>query len=219
MTLAMTRRLLVREETFAAAIAAALAAGLLWAAPPGVDWAGHAYQTTFLVEHGFAIWNNFWYAGRYSFVTYSVLYYPLAGLIGIRMLAVVDRDAAHWRSRLILRQWGSTARMSSRTFAVVSAGIAFPQRSRSRSGALALLALCALQDGRHGRFAVLAADPRREPARVRVPHVALDGLRRRSATAAVTTRASWGRDPRGRPRGSDAVPRLPLRRGVPVPHL
>src|ERR1051326_7636798 len=90
MTLAMTRRLLVREETFAAAIAAALAAGLLWAAPPGVDWAAHSYQTTFLVQHGFAIWNNFWYAGRYSFVTYSVLYYPLAALVGIRVLAVAS---------------------------------------------------------------------------------------------------------------------------------
>src|ERR1051326_7655611 len=90
MTLAMTRRLLVRDETLAAGIAATLAAALLWAAPPGVDWAAHSYQTTFLIEHGFAIWNNFWYAGRYSFVTYSVLYYPLAAVIGIRVLAVLS---------------------------------------------------------------------------------------------------------------------------------
>ena len=28
--------------------------------------------------HGFTLWDNFWYAGRYAFVNYSVLYYPLA---------------------------------------------------------------------------------------------------------------------------------------------
>src|SRR3954470_14262463 len=124
MTLAMTRRLLVREETFAAAIAAVLAATLLWAAPPGVDWAAHSYQTTFLVDNGFAIWNNFWYAGRYSFVTYSVLYYPLAALIGIRLLAVATVSTAALAFAVVVgREWGPAARWSSRTFAVVWAGI------------------------------------------------------------------------------------------------
>src|SRR3569623_2589707 len=123
MTLAMTRRLLVREETLAAALAAMLAALLLWTAPPGVDWAAHSYQTTFLVEHGFAIWNNFWYAGRYSFVTYSVLYYPLAALIGIRLLAVLSiATSALAFSAVVLRQWGPRSRLASRTFALVSAG-------------------------------------------------------------------------------------------------
>ena len=103
----MTRRLLAREETLAAALAAVLAAALLWAAPPGVDWAAHAYQRTFLLEHGFAIWNNFWYAGRYSFVTYSVLYYPLAALVGIRVLAVlVGRDGRSPSARSCSAQWG-----------------------------------------------------------------------------------------------------------------
>jgi len=158
MTLAMTRRLLVREETFAAAIAAALAAGLLWAAPPGVDWAAHAYQTTFLVQHGFAIWNNFWYAGRYSFVTYSVLYYPLAALIGIRLLAVLSiATGAFAFSAVIVRQWGSTSRLASRTFAVVSAGLVVSAAFPFALGfAFGLLALSALQDRKHGRFVVCA---------------------------------------------------------------
>src|SRR3954454_24774588 len=108
MTLAMTRRLLVREETFAAALAAMLAAALLWAAPPGVDWAAHSYQTTFLVEHGFAIWNNFWCQARSSFVTHSVLYFPLAALIGIRLLAVLSISmGALAFSAVVLRQWGA----------------------------------------------------------------------------------------------------------------
>ncbi|HST14542.1 MAG TPA: hypothetical protein VLJ44_06800 [Gaiellaceae bacterium] len=158
MTLALNRRLLVREETFAAAIAAVLAATLLWAAPPGIDWAAHSYQTTFLVEHGFAIWNNFWYAGRYSFVTYSVLYYPLAALIGIRLLAVVSiATGAFAFSAVVLRQWGARSRVASRTFAVVSAGLvasaAFPF---ALGFAFGLLALWALQEGRRGRFVVCA---------------------------------------------------------------
>ena len=70
------------------AVAAVLAAFLLWATPPGIDWAAHAYQRTFLLQHGFQIWNNFWYAGRYSFITYSLIYYPLAALLGIKVLAL-----------------------------------------------------------------------------------------------------------------------------------
>jgi hypothetical protein len=158
MTLAMTRRLLVREETFAAALAAMLAAALLWAAPPGVDWAAHSYQTTFLVEHGFAIWNNFWYAGRYSFVTYSVLYYPLAALIGIRLLAVLSiASGALAFSAVVLRQWGPSSRVASRTFAVVSAGLVVSAAFPFALGfAFGMLALWALQDRRHGRFVVCA---------------------------------------------------------------
>src|SRR5919197_2170227 len=112
------RRLLAREATISTALAASLAALLLWATPPGVDWAAHSYQRTFLLEHGFAIWNNFWYAGRYSFVTYSVLYYPLAALVGIRVLALASiATGALAFSAVVLRQWGPSSRLSSRTFA------------------------------------------------------------------------------------------------------
>src|SRR3954449_10260712 len=89
MSLAASRPL-VREAMISTALAAMLAALLLWIGPPGVDWAAHSYQRTFLLEHGFAIWNNFWYAGGTTFVTYSVLYSPLAALLGIRLLAVAS---------------------------------------------------------------------------------------------------------------------------------
>src|ERR1041384_3506327 len=101
------RRLLAREAMISTALAATLAAPLLWAAPPGIDWAAHAYQRTFLLQHGFAIWNNFWYAGRYSFVTYSLLYYPLAALLGIRVLALASiASAAAAFTLVVLTQWG-----------------------------------------------------------------------------------------------------------------
>lgn len=132
---------------------------LAWLGPPGSDLAAHAYQRALFLQHGFTLWNNFWYAGRYSFATYSVLYYPLAALFGIRLLAVATIAAAALAFAVVIgRQWGPTARWSSRTFAVVWAGIvlsaAFPF---ALGAALALLALWMLQAGSRWRFAGLAA--------------------------------------------------------------
>jgi hypothetical protein len=160
------RRLLAQEAAISAALAASLAALLLWATPPGVDWAAHAYQRTFLLQHGFSLWNNFWYAGRYSFVTYSFIYYPLAALLGIRVLALASiTTAAAGFTLVVWREWGPAARLSSRTFAVLWVGIvasaAFPF---ALAVSFALLSIFALQEHRRGRFALgavltLAASP------------------------------------------------------------
>src|SRR5881392_997690 len=150
---------LLREALLSALAAASVAALLAWLGPPGSDLAAHAYQRTLYLQHGFALWNNFWYAGRYSFVTYSVLYYPLAALLGIRLLAVATVSTAALAFAVVVwRQWGPAVRWSSRTFALVWAGIvlsaAFPF---ALGAALALLAMWALQARRLGRFALLAA--------------------------------------------------------------
>jgi hypothetical protein len=160
------RRLVVREATISTAVAAILATFLLWAMPPGIDWAAHAYQRTFLLQHGFELWNNFWYAGRYSFVTYSLIYYPLAALLGIKVLALASiTSAAAAFSIVAFREWGPVARISTRSFAVLWVGIigsaAFPF---ALAVSFALLAIWALQQRRRGRFAVgavltLAASP------------------------------------------------------------
>jgi hypothetical protein len=149
-------RLLAREATISTLVAATLAAYLLWAMPPGIDWAAHAYQRTFLLQHGFQIWNNFWYAGHYSFVTYSFIYYPLAALLGIKVLALASIASAAMSFTIVLfHQWGTVSRISSRTFAVMWVGIigaaAFPF---ALAMSFALLSLWALQEGRRGRFAV-----------------------------------------------------------------
>ena len=149
---------LAREALLSAGAAAGLAALLAWLGPPGTDLAAHAYQRNLFVQEGFELWNNFWYAGRYSFVTYSVLYYPLAAFFGIKLLAVATIATAALAFAVVLgREWGPTARWSSRTFAVVWAGIvlsaAFPF---ALGAALALLALWALQAGARARFGVLA---------------------------------------------------------------
>src|ERR1051325_3908250 len=97
---------LTREALIAAAACASLAAVLPWAGPPGNDIAAHIYQRTLFLKHGFVLWNNFWYAGRYSFVTYSLLYYPLAALLGIKLLAVATvSTAALAFAGVVGRQW------------------------------------------------------------------------------------------------------------------
>jgi hypothetical protein len=155
---AADRRLLARETALSTAIAASLAAVLLWATPPGIDWAAHAYQRTFLIQHGFELWNNFWYAGRYSFVTYSLLYYPLSALFGIKVLALASITAAALGFAIVIgREWGPTARWSSRTFAVLWAGTVLSAAFPFALGfAFGLLALSSLQAGRRTVFATLA---------------------------------------------------------------
>ncbi len=154
------------EAYGAASVAATLAALLAWFGPPGSDFAAHLYQSGIFEDHGYALWNNFWYAGRYSFVTYSLLYYPLAALLGIKLLAVASVATAALAFAVVAaREWGPAARWSNRSFAVVWAGIVLSGAFPFALGvALALLALWALQAGRRGRFAlltllVLAASP------------------------------------------------------------
>src|SRR5262245_14606450 len=147
-----------RNVLVPAGSAAFLAALLVWLGPPGTDVAAHVYQRALYLQHGFVLWNNFWYAGRYSFVTYSLLYYPLAAVVGITLLAVVTIATAALAFSVVLwREWGPVARWSSRTFAVVWALImlsgAFPF---ALGAALALLALAAIQAGRRWSFAALA---------------------------------------------------------------
>src|SRR3954471_11365345 len=137
----------VREAALCAGAAALLASLLVWLGPPGADFAAHAYQRSAFLQHGFQIWNNFWYAGRYSFVTYSLIYYPLAALLGIKVLALASvASAAMAFSIVVCRQWGAVSKLSSRSFAVVWVGIigsaAFPF---ALAVSFALLSIWALQ--------------------------------------------------------------------------
>ena len=86
----MSVRSTVGDVALCAAAAAAVGAVLVWLGPPGTDLAAHVYQRQLFLTHGFELWNNFWYAGRYSFVGYSLLYYPLAALVGIRLLGILS---------------------------------------------------------------------------------------------------------------------------------
>jgi hypothetical protein len=105
-----------------AAAAAAGAGALVWLGPPGADLAAHVYQRAMFIQHGFALWSNYWYAGHYSYVTYSVLYYPLAAVVGIKLLAVVTAAlAAGAFAALVRAEWPTAGRWPARAFAVVAA--------------------------------------------------------------------------------------------------
>ena len=138
-----------------AAIAAAGSALIAWFGPPGVDLAAHVYQRALFMQHGFQLWNNYWYAGRYSFVSYSVLYYPLAGVLGIKLLAVVTTAlSAGAFARVVNREWPSAGAWPARTFtAVVPLSVltgAFPY---ALGLTFALVALTALKPRRMWVFA------------------------------------------------------------------
>jgi hypothetical protein len=148
---------LTREAVLCTGLATASASLLVWLAPPGGDLAAHEYQRSLFLGHGFTLWNNFWYAGRYAFVGYSVLYYPLAALVGIKLLCVLTAAVAAAGFALLLeREWGRAARWPSRCFAVVWAGAMITGQLPFELGvALALLALVTLRIGWRWTSAVL----------------------------------------------------------------
>ncbi len=142
-----------------AALAGSLAALIVWVGPPGTDLPAHVFQLDLYLKHGFALWTNYWYAGRYTFVGYSFLYYPLAALFGIKLLAVLSAAASAAAFTLVIRQtWGESSVWVSRFFALVAAAslltAAFPY---GLGLALALTALVAIARRRLGWFSLLAA--------------------------------------------------------------
>lgn len=129
-----------------ALVGAAVASLILWLAPPGADFSAHVYQLSLYVHHGFLFWTNYWYSGRYTFVDYSLIYYPLAALVGMKLLAVLSAAGAAGVFTVLLRRvWGDSALWSTRLFAAVIAGMfisaSFPYGLGVAFGLVALLAL------------------------------------------------------------------------------
>jgi hypothetical protein len=149
----------------AIAAGVALAIGVLTA--PSGDAPSHLFQTWLYRHGGFEVWNNYWYAGRYEFVNYSVLYYALAaqlGQLGVLVPASGVLGAAF--AAVCRREWGDAARGPSLAFAATApfimmvAGV-YPFLGGAATG---LLALAFVQRGRllpfgAAVFATLAFSP------------------------------------------------------------
>ncbi len=73
--------------------AAAIGVAYLIAAPETADMAAHTYRTWLWDNVGFATWNAQWYGGHHM-AGYSLLYPPLAALLGTRLVGVVAGVAA-----------------------------------------------------------------------------------------------------------------------------
>lgn len=131
------------------ALAAAAACFVLLVVPAGGDLAAHVYRTA-LVRHGVLVWDNLWYAGDYPLSAYSLLYYPLAALVGNTALAIVGVVlAAGFFASVIAREWPSAGRLPALAFAVLLAGQVFTAAYPFDLGvAMLMLSLWALQRGR-----------------------------------------------------------------------
>jgi hypothetical protein len=121
-------------------VAAGVSATFVLALPRGGDLAAHLYRTA-LVEHGMLVWDNLWFAGQYPLSSYSLLYYPLAALVGNTALAIggVALAAALFCS-VLQREWKAAARWPARSFAILAAGQAFTAAYPYALGVAVLLA-------------------------------------------------------------------------------
>jgi hypothetical protein len=109
------------------------------------------------LRHGFELWNNYWYSGRYSYVTYSLLYYPLSAAIGIKLLAVISvAVAAAAFAVLVKGEWPTAGRWPAWSFSAASAAAvltgAFPY---ALGIGFAIASLVALRVGKPRLFALL----------------------------------------------------------------
>jgi hypothetical protein len=116
-------QLSVRVEAARVVAITAVAAGLIILfAPPAGDAAAHLYRT-YLVDKNILVWDTFWYRGNYPTFTYSLLYYPVAALVGNTAATVAGiLSAAAAFSVIVLREWGRIAVWPARAFGVVAAG-------------------------------------------------------------------------------------------------
>lgn len=58
--------------------------------PVATDQAAHFHLQEIFNRHGFTLWDNTWYLGRYSFVNYSFAFYAIAHFIGLKTTAAVS---------------------------------------------------------------------------------------------------------------------------------
>jgi hypothetical protein len=141
----------------AVALSSALAVLMLIWSPPVGDLAAQVFRTELFQQAGLAIWNGSWYGGHYT-LTYSLLFPPLAALLGpqvVGMLAVIS--SSYLFDRLVRDHWGAEARWATLWFAAgVVTLLADGQLTFALGVAFGLATLRCLQVDR-GRLAVLAA--------------------------------------------------------------
>jgi hypothetical protein len=111
-------KLLLRPDWLpAVALSAVLAAAMFAWNPQVGDLAAQVFRTELFQRGGLAIWNGSWYGGHYT-LTYSVLFPPLAALLGPRLVGTVAVIASsYFFDRLVRDRWGEAARWATLWFA------------------------------------------------------------------------------------------------------
>jgi hypothetical protein len=133
----------------AVALSAALAAAMLAWNPQVGDLAAQVFRTELFQRAGLAIWNGSWYGGHYT-LTYSVLFPPLAALLGPRLVGTFAVVASSYLfDRLVRNRWGASARWATLWFAAgVVTLLADGQLTFALGVAFGLAAMRCLQLGR-----------------------------------------------------------------------
>jgi hypothetical protein len=157
-TLMVQSKVLRPEWLPAVALSSALAVLMLIWSPPVGDLAAQVFRTELFQQAGLAIWNGSWYGGHYT-LTYSVLFPPLAALLGPQVvggLAVVS--SSYLFDRLVRDRWGVEARWATLWFAAgVVTLLADGQLTFALGVAFGLASLRCLQTDRGGLGVAAAA--------------------------------------------------------------
>lgn len=139
----------------AVAVAAALAAAYLVIAPPSADLAAQLYRTQLFEGHGFTLWDTAWYGGHHM-PGYSLLFPPLAALLGARLAGALSAVAAAALFERLARDWfGERARLGALWFGAATATNLFTGRLAFGLGIT--VALAALLAASRGRLWIAAA--------------------------------------------------------------
>src|SRR4051812_32235867 len=142
----------------AVALSSLLALAMLVWNPQVGDLAAQVFRTELFQHAGLAIWNGSWYGGHYT-LTYSLLFPPLAALLGpqlVGMLAVVA--SSYFFDRLVRDRWGVEARWATLWFAAgVVTLLADGQLTFALGVAFGLATLRCLQLERRGPALLAAA--------------------------------------------------------------
>ena len=133
----------------AVALSSVLAAAMLAWNPQVGDLAAQVFRTELFQHAGLAIWNGSWYGGHYT-LTYSVLFPPLASVLGPQVVGALSVIASsYFFDRIVRDRWGSAARPATLWFAAgVVTLLADGQLTFALGVAFGLASLRFLQTGR-----------------------------------------------------------------------
>lgn len=129
---------------------------LIWS-PPSADLAAQTFRTELFEAHGFEVWSNAWYGGIHL-PGYSLLFPPLASVLGIRLVGAISVVAAAGLFAALVRpHYGERARLAIWLFGLGAATNLFTGRLTFALGvAIALGALLAADRERPAPAAILA---------------------------------------------------------------
>ena len=126
------------EAPLLAAVLGGVATLLGW---HGSDLAAHVYRVIQFQRNGLTLWDSQWYGGHFT-LDYSVVFPPVAGIIGVSTTAIASAAGAAWAfDRLGRSHFGPSARSGSLVFALGTvAQVAIGQLPFLMGEALALAA-------------------------------------------------------------------------------